>query len=225
MLSFLVSRREVYPRDSIEFGRVTAIVDNGAVSAFTLLIVNIIVRRANAQGDMTFAQAFAGHLNDLLAYVVTFILVAVAWRAQHRLTSTLTGMDSAFIRATLAWVLIAVLAPMGGVLLWDFWGDPLAMAYYWGWMATLWGAESVASYIAHRHGLVQPAIDDEIYGSGWRIRGSVARVILFALAGIIAWLTSALVAALVVLAGLGILWFRRWRLRRQWASDAIDMEA
>ena len=225
MLSFLVSRREVYARDSIEFSRVTAIVDNGAVSAFTLLIVNIIVRRANAQSDATFAEAFAGHLNDLLAYAVTFVLVAVAWRAQHRLTSTLSAMDSAFIRATLAWVFVAVLAPMAGVMLWDFWGDPLAMGYYWAWMAVLWCAECLASTIAHRHGLVQPVIDDEIYGSGWRIRGSAIRALLFAVAGVVAWLTTSLAAALVVVLGLTALWIRRWRLRRRWASDAIDTEA
>ena len=89
-----VSRpRTRFERDTVEFARAFALFDAVYAFALTLLVVNIDPPEASAWADPITLLA-SGLAWQLLGFAISFAVIAVFWRVNHRIVAGLVGVSS-----------------------------------------------------------------------------------------------------------------------------------
>jgi uncharacterized membrane protein len=121
----------VFLRDTAEFGRALAFIDAIFGFSVTLLVTTLEVPPSSAWNSLA-ALLDSGLGDQLLAFVISFVVVAGFWRANHQSIATFRGLDSVTLRlciylvATIVFIPFtteAIASPLAS-------GRPLATALY-----------------------------------------------------------------------------------------------
>lgn len=99
-----------YERDSVEFARTFAFLDAVYAIALTLLVVNLDPPEAAAWQSLSTLLA-SGLGWQLLGFGISFAVIAVFWRANHRIVAGFNAITPATITANLVAIAFVVLVP------------------------------------------------------------------------------------------------------------------
>jgi uncharacterized membrane protein len=144
-----------YHRDSVEFARAFTFFDAVYAFALTLLIVNIDPPEASAWDDLW--TWLAGGLGwQLFGFFVSFAVIAVFWRTNHRLSSGFSAVSGATLTANIVALGFIVFIPFTtqGISDPETGDQPLAVAVYSVNIAAAVIAQSAIFLIARRDGLI-----------------------------------------------------------------------
>ena len=131
-----------YLRGSEEFGRVLSFSDGVIAIAITLLVLNIELPIPHspleaARADI--AGMLLGLSDQLVAFLVSFVILAYSWMGHHRLLSSLERIDGAFIAWNFGYLLLVVLVPLQSQLIGLYNDNAQALAIYSIGFALLFG--------------------------------------------------------------------------------------
>ncbi|QAY73342.1 DUF1211 domain-containing protein [Agromyces protaetiae] len=143
-----------YPRDSVEFARAFTFFDAVYAFALTLLVVNLDPPEAAAWKSLD--AWFDGIGWQLFGFAVSFIVIAVFWRTNHRIGSGFTGMSPGTIGANIVALAFVVLIPFSTQGISDPGSseEPLAVAVYSINITLAVLTQSAVFTVARRAGLV-----------------------------------------------------------------------
>lgn len=99
-----------FSRDSIEFGRALSFVDAIFGFSVTLLVTTLQVPPAAAWSSIG-ALLDSGLGDQLLAFVISFVVVAGFWRSNHRVISTFRALDGVTLRILIYLVAVVIFIP------------------------------------------------------------------------------------------------------------------
>lgn len=149
------TRTEQYERDTIEFARAVAFFDAVYAFALTLLVVNLDPPEAS---DWTSLDALLGSgLGwQLLGFAISFTVIAVFWRVNHRIVALFRAVTPAIIVANLVATAFVVLIPFStqGISDVETADQPLAIAIYAVNISIAVLAQSATFYVARRDGML-----------------------------------------------------------------------
>lgn len=104
------SGTRVFLRDTTEFNRALSFIDAIFGFSLTLLVTTLQVPPAEAWTSLhSLLQTGLG--DQLLAFVISFAVVAGFWRTNHRVISTFRGLDAVTLRVCLYLVALVVFIP------------------------------------------------------------------------------------------------------------------
>ncbi|MFD4420599.1 TMEM175 family protein [Agromyces sp. NPDC058484] len=120
-----------YDRDSVEFGRAVAFFDAVYAFAITLLVVNIEPPEASDWTDLG-ALFSSGLASELAGFAISFVVIAVFWRVNHRLIARFRTISPGVIAANFIATAFVVLVPFStqGISDAETAEEPLAVAVY-----------------------------------------------------------------------------------------------
>ncbi|WP_308799102.1 TMEM175 family protein [Agromyces silvae] len=143
--------RSPYDRDSVEFARAFTFFDAVYAFALTLLIVNIDPPEASDWSDpWTWLASGLGW--QLFGFLVSFVVIAVFWRTNHRLSSGFIAMTPGTITANVVALAFIVFIPFStqGISDPETGDQPLAVAVYAVNIAAAVCAQSAIFLVARR---------------------------------------------------------------------------
>ena len=132
----------IYPRGSEEFARVLGFSDGVIAIAITLLVLNIdlpIPSGVLAARQADIVALLAGRADQLLAFLVSFVILAYGWMGHHRLLANLERLDGPFLAWNFGYLLLAVLVPLQAQLIGLYGDNRQALALYSVGFALLFG--------------------------------------------------------------------------------------
>lgn len=145
-----------YERDTVEFARAVAFFDAVYAIALTLLVVNI---DPPAAADWTSLGAFlsSGVGWQLLGFAISFVVIAVFWRVNHRIVAGFSALTPATIIANLVAIAFVVLIPFStqGISDAETSDEPLAVAVYAIDISLAVLAQSAMYAVARRDGVLR----------------------------------------------------------------------
>ncbi len=150
--------RNFYPRlgDGVAFDRVVFFSDAVFAIALTLAAVEIGIPEVDAE-DTSSVQAMWEAIQDKLpgvfGFLVAFGVVAFYWRANHRFTMTLRGMDQTYVGAVILYLGLISLLPLPAAMLGEYADNPLAVSVFALYASAVSGMEVVLFLVADRRGL------------------------------------------------------------------------
>ncbi|WP_350349332.1 TMEM175 family protein [Agromyces sp. G08B096] len=147
--------RTHYRRESVEFARAFTFFDAVYAFALTLLVVNIDPPDASDWWSLG-AWLGSGLGWQLFGFAVSFVVIAVFWRTNHRIGSGFTGVSPGILTANLVALFFVVLIPFStqGISDPGTADTPLAIAVYAVNIAAAVIAQSAVFLIARRDGLI-----------------------------------------------------------------------
>ena len=131
LVSTAIGRDRRYERDTVEFARAVAFFDAVYAIALTLLVVNIDPPEAADWASLdTLLGSGLGW--QLLGFAISFAVIAVFWRVNHRIVAGFSALTSGTIIANLVAIAFVVLVPFStqGISDVDTADEPLAVAVY-----------------------------------------------------------------------------------------------
>ncbi|MEE4540405.1 TMEM175 family protein [Streptomyces sp. V4-01] len=141
--------------------RLLALADGVFAIAITLLVLNIGVR--DGLDDAAFHQALRDAVPELLAYGLSFAVIAALWRDHRRLFGRVTEVDEPLTRLALLGMGLVALLPFPTTLLAEYGRRPQSVAIYAGAVALVDAVHlAMLRYVASRRRLVStplPAAD------------------------------------------------------------------
>jgi uncharacterized membrane protein len=103
--------------------------------AITLLVLPLAeVGREVKDGDV--ARLLREHVDDIIGFLLSFVVIARLWLAQHRIVSCLVRQNAVVARLLLAWTFTIVVLPFPTALVAATQHDTLARTLYVGTMTT-----------------------------------------------------------------------------------------
>lgn len=178
-----------YPRGSDEFSRVIAFSDALFAIAMTLLIVSITVPVLRSAGDV---GQLADGLNDLssqfVSFFISFAVIGRYWIAHHRFVSLLRAIDNRIIVINLVYLAFVAFLPFPTDLLGTYFENPLSVALYAVNVALISGFEVLLLTHAHRAGLLERPMPEEVFR--WSRLMSTSPVVYFLLSIPVAFLST-----------------------------------
>lgn len=140
-----------YPRGTQGFERVVLFSDAVYAISLTLIAVQLVLPAITSlsQGTATAPEVISAGMSNVIAYAFTFTWVAFYWKANHRFTLTLRRMNDLYIWAVLVYLGFIALLPFPASVLGEAW-NPLALAFFFGYMACVSFLEVVLMLIAFR---------------------------------------------------------------------------
>lgn len=140
-----------YERESVEFARTFAFLDAVYAIALTLLVVNIDPPAASAWQSLS-ALLGSGLGWQLLGFGISFAVIAVFWRANHRIVAGFNAITPAAITANLVAIAFVVLIPFStqGISDADLSDAPLTVAVYAVNISAAVLAQSAVFFVARR---------------------------------------------------------------------------
>lgn len=102
-----------YPSGTAAFDRVVFFTD--AIFAISITLAAVTIGIPEVKGPVTDAslwQALADKGKNFLAFAFTFVWVAFYWRANHRFTTRLAGIDGRYIGSLLLYLAFIALLPV-----------------------------------------------------------------------------------------------------------------
>lgn len=145
-----------YGRDTVEFGRAVGFFDAVYAFAVTLLVVNIDPPDASDWRSLSTLME-SGLEWQLLGFVISFVVIAVFWRANHRIIAGFRAMKPATIAANLVATAFVVLIPFStqGISDVETADQPLAIAVYAVNISCAILSQSAMYYVARYEGVVK----------------------------------------------------------------------
>lgn len=156
--------RNFFSRDGAEYGRGLGFFDAIYGFAITLLIANVDLPPAEAWQSLGTLLA-SGVDNQLVGFVISFVVIAIFWRHNTVLLGSFKGFDSSVITANLVTAGLVVLIPFTtqGISDPEVSEYPLATALY-----ALNVALTTASMWAIREiGRARGLLDDDVPRTAW----------------------------------------------------------
>jgi uncharacterized membrane protein len=183
-----------YERGSEEFTRVVAFSDAVFAIAMTLLVVGIAVPTIEQQNDV---GELADALNDLIpnfvSFFISFAVIGRYWFAHHQAFSLLAAVDRGLIGINLVYLAFVAFLPFPTALLGSFFENPLSIVLYAVTVGIISTMEVVEFRHAHRHGLFERGLPEDVYR--WGVLVSLSPVGFFILSIPVAFLSTGLAAA------------------------------
>ncbi|PWC03413.1 TMEM175 family protein [Agromyces badenianii] len=145
-----------YERESIEFARTFAFLDAVYAIALTLLVVNIDPPPASDWANV--ATLFDSGLGwQLLGFGISFAVIAVFWRANHRIVAGFSAITPAVISANLVAIAFVVLIPFStqGISDAETADQPLTVSVYAVNISAAVFAQAAVFFIARRDGVLR----------------------------------------------------------------------
>lgn len=137
--------------------RLLTFVDAVVAIAITLLVLPLAeVGREVQDGDV--AGLLSEHVDDIVGFLLSFLVIARLWLAQHRIVSCLVRQNAAVVRLLLAWTFTIVVLPFPTALIAATSHDTLARALYIGTMTV---SSGLLALIAHAVGRDRALRDTE----------------------------------------------------------------
>jgi uncharacterized membrane protein len=139
--------------EGADFGRIIAFTDGVFAVAVTLLVFTMDV----PSGDHDITRRVLEQWPDLLAYFLSFAVVARLWLAHHRFFRSLHGFDPWLLRLNMIYLSFVALIPFTTELLSDHGGDSVAPIVY----ATVIGTAVTVNWLMVRHTLSRRHVRDQ----------------------------------------------------------------
>lgn len=113
--------------------RLLTFVDAVVAIAITLLVLPLAeVGREVQDGDV--AGLLRGHVDDIVGFLLSFVVIARLWLAQHAIVSCLVRQSAVVVRLLLVWTFTIVVLPFPTALIAATSDDTLARVLYIGTM-------------------------------------------------------------------------------------------
>lgn len=150
------TRATRYERESVEFARAFTFLDAVYAFALTLLVVNVDPPEPAAWSDLD-ALLASGLGAQLLGFAVSFVVIAVFWRVNHRIVGGLQAVTPSVLTANLVAIAFVVLIPFTtqGISDQATADEPLAIALYAIDISAAVVAQSSVALLAQRDGVVR----------------------------------------------------------------------
>ncbi len=151
--------RNFYPRlgDGVAFDRVVFFCDAVFAIALTLAAVEIGIPEVDARGrgvgPRPCGRRFRTRSPVSSGSWWRSVVVAFYWRANHRFTMTLRGMDRAYVGAVILYLGLISLLPLPAAMLGEYAENPLAVTIFALYASAASGMEVVLFLVADRRGL------------------------------------------------------------------------
>jgi uncharacterized membrane protein len=188
-----------YERGSEEFSRTLALSDGVFAIAMTLLVVTITLPtldNASSTGDML--DALGDLSGSFISFFISFAVIARYWAAHQQQFSMLARMDRGFVGLNLVYLAFIALLPFPTDLLGNFFENPISIVVYATNVAIISGMEVVLFRRAYRADLLADPMPEDVYR--WGVVGASSPLPLFILSIPIAFLSTAVAAAVWFLA-------------------------
>lgn len=104
------AQHRVFDRDSIEFGRAVNLIDAIFGFCLTLLVTTLVVPPAAAWVSLG-GLLDTGLGDQLLAFVISFVVVVGFWLANHQVLASFNALDGATIRICIYLVGLVIFIP------------------------------------------------------------------------------------------------------------------
>lgn len=173
--------RDFYPRegDGVAFDRVVFFTD--AVFAIALTLAAVEIGIPEVEGDQASVhamwEAIVDKLPGVLGFVFAFLVIAFYWRANHRFTMTLRGMNGAYVRAVILYLGLISLLPLPAALVGEYGDNPLAVSIFAVYASAVSGMEAVLFVVADRGNLFVVPLTPAFRRQG--VIGSLSPVVVF----------------------------------------------
>lgn len=174
--------RNFYPRegDATGFDRVIFFSDAVFAIALTLMAVDIgIPEIEDGSSTSELFKAILDKSPQLGAFLVGFIWVAIYWRANHRFTGTLRGMNGRYILVILIYLGFVAFLPIPAGILGEYGGNAVAVSFFAIFAASVSALEVVLLFIADRDGLFREPLSRAFFRHN--VAGSLSPVLAFLL--------------------------------------------
>ena len=117
-----------------DLDRLLTFVDAVVAIAITLLVLPLVDIAREVRTDDT-ADLLREHRDDLVGFLLSFVVIARLWMAQHAILGPVVRQNAAMIWLLLAWTLTIVFLPFPTALVTATQNDSLAKVLYIGTMA------------------------------------------------------------------------------------------
>ena len=117
-----------------DLDRLLTFVDAVAAIAITLLVLPLAEAAAELHHGSV-ADLLRAHADDLLGFVLSFVVIAQLWLGQHRILGGLVYQNKALVQLLLLWTFTIVFLPFPTSLVAASKDDPVAKILYIGTMA------------------------------------------------------------------------------------------
>jgi uncharacterized membrane protein len=146
--------RKVRKREEheVEFSRIVAFSDGVFSIAITLLVLGISIDKADVPAD-ELAHALWEQREALLAYAISFAVIARFWIVHHSFFSEVKAFDSRLIALNMLYLGFLVLIPFSSQVLGDYGGELPAVVVYSANLAAVVLIGQWMSWDARRAGL------------------------------------------------------------------------
>jgi uncharacterized membrane protein len=131
--------------------RLLTFVDAVVAIAITLLVLPLADVGSQVHGDSSVAELLAEHSDDILGFLLSFMVIARLWVAQHRIVSSLVRQSTALIWLLIGWSLTIVFLPFPTTLAAGTSNNSLAKLLYLGTMAVSSALLTAMAYEVGRH--------------------------------------------------------------------------
>ena len=116
--------------------RAKAYVDAVVAIAMTLLILPLMESIGDAAAEnVTAAEWFAEHGQQLISFVLSFAVIAMFWIRHHQLFAKVERISNALLWITVGWMLTVVWLPVATAITGQMESDPVSESNYIGTMA------------------------------------------------------------------------------------------
>jgi uncharacterized membrane protein len=125
-----VSREEAAKHregNEIEFSRIVAFSDGVFSIAITLLVLNLLIPKAEVDGGV--GQAIWDERENFLSYAISFAVIGRFWLVHHRFFAEVTAFDGRLIGLNMLYLAFIVLIPFSSSVLGDFSGTAAVVVY------------------------------------------------------------------------------------------------
>lgn len=140
---------------SRDLERLITFVDAVVAIAITLLVLPL-VDVATEVGDGSVEDLLREHRAQIGAFLLSFVVIAALWMAQHRTLRTVVAQDTLIARMLLVWTLTIVLLPFPTALVAEAGDQAATKAFYIGLMALSAACLALMSWVIGR----RPALRD-----------------------------------------------------------------
>jgi uncharacterized membrane protein len=114
--------------NEVEFSRIVAFSDGVFSIAITLLVLNLVVEKGVPSSEL--ADALWDQRENLLAYALSFAVIARFWIVHHRFFSDVVAFDSRLITLNMLYLGWIVLIPFTSEVLGEYGGQAPAVILY-----------------------------------------------------------------------------------------------
>src|SRR4051812_23234565 len=144
----------------LEFNRVVNLSDGLFAIAMTLLVVTI---GAPAASNARMGAEMDRLLPEIIAFFLSFAVIASYWKAHHQFVSLLTAFDGPLLTWNLVYLAVVAFLPFLTNVLGEHSDASLVVAMYALNVATVSALEVVMFSVAHVNGLIDKPLPDDVF--------------------------------------------------------------
>jgi uncharacterized membrane protein len=179
----------------------------------TLLVVGIDVPDLHDQNSVKeLADALNDNSANFISFFISFAVIGRYWMAHHQFVSRLTAMTQGLIGLNLIYLVFIAFLPFPTALLGSYFENPLSIVIYALSVAAVSGMEVVLFRSAHKAGLMERKLPDDVYR--WSVVMSLSPVVFFVVSVPLAFVDTTLAVCAWFLAIPFQIVAQRWKPER-----------